>query len=185
MYTGSTKENDYKSIDSFLMAYEMGAEFECDFRQRLIRQLAVKYGVECPSEGFSKQLKLASKKANQEIKEFFINESMEILIAESDKENRNGFVNYSRKQMIEQPEKFPEKINIIWVSNFARGIRELKEWKGVNLTIEERSNAEMLIEQINDLIKADVMEPVTVPAQVKFLKDELLKYLRKCQNITT
>jgi hypothetical protein len=179
MYTGSSKENDYKSIDLFLMAYEMGAKGECDFRQRLINQLVLKYGVQCPSEGFPKQLEIASKKANQKINEFFINESMEILIAESDNENRNGFINYSRKQLIEQLENFPEKINIFWPANFSKQLNELKAWKGVNLTIEEMNKAEMLIEQINEMIKADVMELVNVPAPIRILKDGLKEQLKR------
>jgi hypothetical protein len=179
MYTGSSMENDYKSIDLFLFAYEMGAKGECDFRERLINQLVAKYGVQCPSEGFSKQLELASEKSNQDIKEIFINESLEILIAESDKENRNIFANYCRKQMIEQLEKFPEKINSNWVSNFSPIIRELQAWRGVQLTTEEMSKAEILIEQINELIKAKVTELVSVPVPIRILKDELNEQLKR------
>lgn len=179
MYTGSSKLNDYKGIDSFLMAYEMGSMGDCDFRDRLIRRIEQKYGVKFPSGGLVKQLRIASKKANQGINDFFINESMEILIAESDKESRNIFTSYCRKQMIEQLEKFPEKININWVLNFSPIIRELQAWRGVPLTTEEMSKAEMLIEQINEMIKADVMELVNVPAPIRILKDELNEQLRK------
>ncbi|MCC6723608.1 MAG: hypothetical protein IT258_03805 [Saprospiraceae bacterium] len=179
MYTGASIDKDHKSIDLFLMAYEMGAMGECDFRQRLINQLASKYGVQCLSDGFPKQLEIASSRANQSIKDFFINESEEILIAESDKANQNRFVNHRRRKMIEQLEKFPEKININWVSNFATGVRELKDWKGVNLTIEELNKAEVLIEKTNELIAPLMMELVTVPAQITILKDELIELLRK------
>jgi hypothetical protein len=147
MYTGSSKENDIKSIDAFLIAYELGAKFECDFRQRLINQIALKYGVQCPSEGFSKQLKIAAKKVNQNVNDFFINESLEILIAESDKEGRNSFVNGIREGMIEQLESLPRRINMDWVTNFMMRVRESKEWTGVNLTIEEKRRAEILIEK--------------------------------------
>lgn len=179
MYTGSFKADDYKKIDSFLVAYEMGAMGECKFRDRLIKQIEDKYDVPFPSEGLVKQLSMASKKANQGIREFFINESMEILIAESDNDKRNSFANFKRKQLIERLDKFPEKININWVSNFSRDFREMKAWKGVNLTDEEISNTEKLIDEINKLIKDDVMGFTAVPVNIEKLKEELLEKLKE------
>ena len=82
MYTGSFKANDYKRIDSFLIAYEMGSMNECKFRDKLIEQIQGKYNVEFPATGLLGQLRKASKAANQGIHEFFISESMEILIKE-------------------------------------------------------------------------------------------------------
>jgi len=179
MYTGSFKANDYKNIDSFLVAYEMGSMGECKFRDRLIKQIEEKYNVPFPSEGLVKQLKIASKQANQEIRDFFINESMLILIAESDNDKRNSFVNFKRKQLIERLEKFPERININWVSNFSRDFREMKAWKGVNLNDDEMSNAEKLIDEVNELIKEDVMKFYTVPVNIEQLKEELLEKLKE------
>lgn len=178
MYTGSFKANDYKSIDSFLIAYEMGAMGECKFRARLIKQIEDKYNVQFPSEGLVKQLRTASKIANQEIREFFINESMEILIAASDQNNQTRFVNYKRKQLVNRLEQFPEKININWVSNFSREIRELKAWKGINLTNDEMNRSERLIDDINLLIKDDVMKLVEVTNHINGLKSELLGILK-------
>lgn len=177
MYTGSFKANDYKRIDSFLVAYEMGSMGQCNFRDRLINQIKDKYNVPFPSEGLVKQLRIASKLANQEIREFFINESMAILISESDHEKRNFFVNFKREQLIERLEKFPERININWVSNYSREIREIKAWKGANLTNAEISKSERLIDEINELIKEKVFEYHCVPIHIQKLKEELLKKL--------
>lgn len=179
MYTGSFKANDYKSIDTFLVAYEMGSMGECKFRDRLIKQIEVKYDVPFPSEGLVKQLRRASKQTNQEIREFFINESMAILIAESDNDKRNSFVRFKRKQLLGRLEKFPEKININWVSNFSRDFREVKAWKGVNLTDDEMSKSENLIDEINELIKENVMEFIAVPVHIENLKEELINKLKE------
>jgi hypothetical protein len=177
MYTGSSKINDFKRIDIFLMAYEMGAMGECRFKEKLIKQIEDKYGVHLPSEGLVKQLRRASKKVNQEIREFFINESMEILIAESDHDNQNKFISYGRRQLIQQLEQFPKEVNINWVSNFSREIRELKAWTGANLTNEEMAKSERLVDEVNQLIKSDVMKLVNVPENIEILKKELLKKL--------
>jgi len=41
MYTGSQQLDgyDYKKIDTFLMAYELGSMGECQFREALIEQI--------------------------------------------------------------------------------------------------------------------------------------------------
>ncbi len=179
MYVGSYEENDYKKIDAFLMAYEMGSMRQCEFRNRLIRQIEDKHGVKIPSEGLAMQLSIASKQANQEIQEFFIAESMEILIAESDQNNKNRFINYNRKELIKQLTQFSETISSIWVLIFSQAIREIKAWKGANLTNEEISDSERLIDEINHLIKNNVMESVVVPESIKVLKDKLLEKLNK------
>ena len=181
MYTGSSKIDgfDFKRIDFFLIAYEMGSMNECRFREKLIKQIENKYGVQFPSEGLEKQLRRASKKAKQEIKAFFINESVEILIAESDDDNQNKFISYQRRQFIQQLEQFPKEININWVSNFSRQIRELKAWTGANLTSDEMTKSERLVDEVNQLIKSDVFKLVTVPKNIETLKGELLKKIYK------
>lgn len=179
MYTGASKANDYKRIDTFLIAYEMGSMRECQFRDRLIKQIEDKYNVPFPSEGLGKQLRIASKKANQEIRAFFIAESTQILIAASDQGGHNKFVNQSRKRLIERLEQFPEAININWIFNFSTTTRELKAWTGVNLTTAEMNTLDRLIDEVNQLIKHDVMEEAPVPEDMQALKDELLGMLKK------
>jgi len=152
---------------------------ECKFRNRLIKQIEYKYNVPFPSEGLVKQLRIASKQANQEVREFFLNESMGILIAESDNDKRNSFVNFKRKQLIERLEDFPKIININWVYNFSREFRELKAWKGVNLTSEEMRNSEKLVDEIKEVIKDDVMEFTAVPVHIANLREELLEMLKE------
>ncbi|MEZ5038859.1 MAG: hypothetical protein R2828_03180 [Saprospiraceae bacterium] len=81
--------------------------------------------------------------------------------------------------MIDRLEKFPEKININWVSNFSKDFRDVKAWKGVNLTDEEISNTEKLIDEINELIKDDVMGFAAVPVHIEKVKEELLEKLKE------
>ena len=58
MYTGSSKIDgfDLKRIDSFLIGYQMGSVNECRFREKLIKHIENKYGVQLPNEGLEKQL---------------------------------------------------------------------------------------------------------------------------------
>ena len=179
MYTGSSKIDgfDLKRIDSFLIGYQMGSVNECRFREKLIKHIENKYGVQLPNEGLEKQLIRASKKAKQEIEAFFINESIKILIAESDHNNQNKFIIYKRRQLIQQLEQFPKEININWVSDFSREIRELKAWTGANLTNDEMTKSERLVEEVNQLIKSDVFKLVAVPEDIEMLKEELLDKL--------
>ncbi|MEZ4911189.1 MAG: hypothetical protein R2774_10050 [Saprospiraceae bacterium] len=179
MYTGSFKANDYKRIDSFLIAYEMGSMNECKFRDKLIEQIQGKYNVAFPATGLLGQLRKASKAANQGIHEFFISESMEILIKESDQDNKNKFVNYKRKELINRLEQFPSEIDYNWVFNFANVFNELKAWKGVNLINEENILAQSLIDGINQLIKDRFLELVKVPNQLKSIKEILLTLLKE------
>ncbi|MBK9378389.1 MAG: hypothetical protein IPM86_09200 [Saprospiraceae bacterium] len=179
MYTGSFKANDYKRIDSFLIAYEMGSMNECKFRDKLIEQIQGKYNVEFPATGLLGQLRRASKAANQGIHEFFISESMEILIKESDQDNKNKFVNYKRKELINRLEQFPSEIDYNWVFNFANVFNELKAWKGVNLINEENILAQSLIDGINQLLKDRFLELVKVPKQLKSIKEILLTLLKE------
>ncbi len=174
MYTGSSKVIDFKRIDTFLLAYEMGSMHECGFREKLIKQIADKYGVQLLSEGFANQIKSASRKVKQKTEEFFLHESLQILVSESDNNNQNKFVRYCRKQLVQQLEQFPKEININWISNFSRNIRELKAWTGVNLTDDEMATSEKLIDKVNQLIKPDLMRLVAVPKKIEILKDELL-----------
>ncbi len=177
MYTGSLKVDDYKKIDAFLIAYEIGSMGVCKFREKLIRQIKEKYDVQCPSEGLAKQLRRASRKAKQEISDFFVNESLKILVAESDNNNQNKFISYKRKQLVVQLEQLSKEISIRWVSNFSREIRDLKAWTGVNLTNDEITRAEKIVDVINQLIKDDVMKLVVVPEHIEILKIELIKKL--------
>ena len=173
------RPDDFKKIDSFLTAYEMGAMGECKFRGALVKNIADKYGVPYTIDGLLKQLQKASKKAGQEISEFLKNESMEILVAASDKDNRNAFVNIKRKQMIAHIEGFPEKINIMWVANLSMYIRAVQEWKGVNLTEEELTQSVRLRDEINQVIGRDIMALTAVPKHIVQLKDELLGKLKE------
>lgn len=151
MYLGFYDADEYKKMDAFLIAYELGAMGECRFRDKLIEQIERKYGVPCPAEGLAKLLEIASKKTGQDLDAFFTDESMELLVMESDQANSNRFINYKRKQLIEMLEAFPEKVDLIWVSNFSREIMELKAWKGVNLTEAEMSESEEIIKKLKPL----------------------------------
>lgn len=177
MYAGTNKIDDFKRIDSFLLAYEMGSMRECDFRSKLIRQIETKYGVFMPSEGLVKQLRIAARKVNQDVHAFFLNESMEILIAESDKDGANRFVNDKRMQLIEILEKLSDMIDMTWDWNFKNQIRDLQDWKGANLTLNETNHIEKLINEIR-LIEKDILEPIEVPKQVERAKEELLELLK-------
>lgn len=179
MYTGSLKENDYKSVDSFLIAYELGSMGECRFREQFTKKIKDKYGDQISNDGLAKLLREASKKGKREIGEFFFNESMEILIAESDNKNQSKFINLGRRQLIQLLEQLPKEININWVSNFSKEIIELKAWAGKNLTNEEITNSERLIGEIRQLIKRDVMKLVAVPENINKQKEELLNSLNK------
>ncbi len=179
MYTGSYKANDYKRIDSFLIAYEIGSMYECKFKDKLIKQIHNKYNIDFPSTGLVGQLRKASKVAKQGVHDFFINEAMEILITESDQENRNRFVNYNRKELIKRLEQFPLEINSNWVFNFTTVLNELEAWKGVNLTNEENILSHSLIDGINLILKDKYLELVRVPEQFTSIKEKLLSLLRE------
>ena len=178
MYTGANKIDDFKRIDSFLLAYEMGSMGECDFRDKLIRQIETEYGVFMPSEGLVKQLRIAARKVNQDVYEFFLNESVQILIAESDKDGANRFVNGKRKQLIETLKELSVKIDFSWYWMFKNQIRELQDWKGTNLTSNEMSHVEKFLNEFR-LIEKHIIEPIEVPKQVEKAKDELLERLRE------
>ena len=181
MYTGATSTDDYKRVDQFLMAYELGTKGECRFRETLIEQVENKYNIPFPAEGLNKQLSEAAKKSKQKIQELFVNESLSILIEASDANNGNRFVNIMRKKLIDRLRNLPEEINISWGLNFSRILKELKDWKGVNLQTNEISLATSVLEEANSIIKEDVMKNKKVTGKLRSMSKELIQLLiKKC-----
>ena len=175
MYTASNKANDLKAISLFLFAYETGSDYKCQFLNKLIPAIQEKYNIPISSRGLADLLKKGAKKAKQRPQAFFMNESMEILIRESDKENRNRFINLVRKSLIKELEELPEKINLLWVSKLSKSIKDLEAWAGVNLTEEEATLLQSLVDELNHLIKQDLWKHTVVPDKIFELRGKLLK----------
>lgn len=178
MYTGAKKIDDYSRVDIFLIAYELGSNFECNFRQSLIRHIEEKYGTPIPSKGLNEQIRLAAKKSKQSKNQLFLKESLLILINESDSDNKARFANHTREEMINWLKNFPDKINIFWLKKFKDCYREIQEWKGVQLTTVEMNLAVKLINYIEDLIKDDVTKLKDVPESIQLLNIELASALK-------
>lgn len=151
MYIRATKSNTYKAIDQFLVAYEMGSKYKCQFREKLIAHIEDQYQVSCPSEGLSKQLQLASQKAQKDLPTFWEEEATAVLIKESDTDFKHRFINQYRKILIDYLSTMPNEINFGWAWAFAQKIKNIIAWKGVNLTNEEYRLSMLIIEQLSSL----------------------------------
>jgi hypothetical protein len=181
MYTGSQQLDgyDYKKIDTFLIAYELGSMGECQFREALLEQIWKIYDVPNPSEGFIAQLDAAARKANKSIKDIFIDEAVAVLVKESDQIGSNMFATYVRSQLIKRLENFPHEINLNWVLNFSNDLKGLANWPGIGLTDKELELSNELIDAINNMIQDDLMSFKVVTKDLKSKQLYLLNLLEE------
>lgn len=181
MYIGSQQADDYdyKKIDFFLIVYELGSMGQCQFREALIKQIWVNYGIPNPSEGFVAQLEAAAKIANKRIKDIFIDESVDVLVKESDQGGSNIFATYVRTNLIKRLENFPDEINYNWVINFSGELKTLVNWPGIGLTDKELELAKELIDGINSMIKDDLLAFKVVTNDLKSKQLTLLNLLKE------
>lgn len=163
---GQLGDFDASKMDNFLLAYELGSMNKCQFRQKLIQQIQDKYDTAIPPLGFEEQLKGASRKANKNAKEIFIEESTEILVNESDRIGNNIYVNFIRNELIDMLNKFPEEINVNWIINFKHTLSRLQNWPGKGLTVHEFDLANLLVIDIDKLIGENIMSYTSLPQEI-------------------
>jgi len=171
--------NDWKEVEKFIRAYELGSEWECDFMSLLTNQLKDKYGVEMPSKGLIAQLKIASKKMNQNWEGFFVKEAKEVLINESDKNNQNRFQKIVRNKILKYFQDIPELIDSIYFVNLNQINRQINDWEGKNLSSGEIKLFKEIREELSNEISIHLMEEFAPNEKLKLKILELKQIIIK------
>jgi hypothetical protein len=164
LYMGT---NDWNEVERFIRAYELGANWKCDFMYLLTNQVDDKYGVSMPPKGLIEQLKIASKTIDQTWEELFVKETKEILIIESDKNNKNRFQKILRNKILAYFKEVPELIDSAYFGNLIQINRQIDDWPGKNLSEEEINLVKVIREELSSEVSIHLTE--------KFKPNEMLK----------
>lgn len=167
--------NDWDKVEDFIRAYELGSKWECDFLDLLTNQINKKYGIPMPTKGLIEQLRLVVAKTNGSWEELFINETKEVLINESDKNNEYRFQGILRNKILEYFEVIPKKIDATYYANLNQINRQIDDWHGRNLSGEEiklfKEIREELSKQISIHLTKNFEPSETIKSKVSELKN--------------
>ncbi len=163
MYTGEHLANNNRNVDKFLMAYDLGANGECNFREKLSAKIVQKFGIHMPSEGLIKQFELAANQLNIDWFELFVKEGNEILSEESEKNGKSRFAKILRDKFLKYLEEIPSEINVNWTVNWNSKVNQMTGWEGKNLSSDESNLILEISELTNKLIANDIlaMQPLS------------------------
>lgn len=152
MYIGSGEDCGYKGVGTFIYAYEAGSAGLCNFSSHLIKKISDKYEVEPHNGGIENQLKEAAVKKGIEWYILFQEAANETLVDLSDVDGKNIFVNQLRNSIISNLEKIGDSVNPYLVRiNWRHIIEQIEDWKGVNLTSEEKTKFLSLMQKLTNL----------------------------------
>jgi len=152
------------------MAYELGSQGQCNFRNQISKLILEKYGIPMPASGLVEQLKSASKIDNIEWIELFKELGEQILIEHSDKNEAFRYRKLLRNKIL----KLTQNGNIEEVLlSYYQIERQVKEWKGINLDNDEIDQ----IQNIMNSLSADSNQITTM------INDDLKKEIFKLEQI--
>jgi len=125
--------NDWKEVENFIRAYELGSKWECDFMNLLTDQLRIRYGVAMPSEGLIKQIQLIATEENRNWEDLFVAETNELLIKESDGDGKFRFKKILEEKVLKYFDEIPDHIGVTYFINLNQINRQLDDWDGESL----------------------------------------------------
>ena len=159
MYIGDL---ELKKVDLFLMAYEIGTQNKCNFRSKLIEHIFDKYQSnkniselkDNQSIGtLAKQITVLSNQIDLNWKDVFQNEGFEILVQESDQNGRNRYARILRRNLKKVLESIVNNNEMQWAIGYYQINKQVKEWRGKNLTSIEVQFVDKIQKEIDSMFK--------------------------------
>lgn len=178
MYTASSEEFGFKGVGTFLYAYELGSDGKCDFIRHLIQKITEKYNAHPHNGGIEFQLKESAEELGLEWHKMFQVAAHETLVDLSDAGGQNRFVKLIRKQLLRnlRIRNIGNKIQDSWVINWHHTSDQIKDWKGVNISPEEKANYESLMDNMKSLTSRKInSSEIEITAEIKRQISDLIK----------
>ena len=171
MYTASVEEHGFKGVGAFLYAYELGSDGKCDFKRHLIKRITDKYDAPPHSAGFEYQLKESADKLGKEWHKMFQITANETLVNLSDADGENRFVKLIREHLLSKLKNIGNTIHDSWIINWHHVTDQIEEWKGVNISKDEKDEFRSLkanLESLtaNNLGYSEIIIPDEIKAQI-------------------